>query len=157
MHSTLVRILSFTSGGQGDLRFGWVIFSGTCPEALCQGAKKTMGIAPTMKCFLQIKIRGRRQLNYDILKQSVLQELRDPLDGPRQIPEFNPHFITRNKDHQLETVTQIKRYKLVFNKWAVIPNTAVSYSFGYQSTHEDTIAWFKGVQEQLQATRQVEE
>ncbi|XP_074619749.1 uncharacterized protein LOC141878657 [Acropora palmata] len=30
--------------------------------------------------------RGKQQLNYDILKQMVIQELREPHDNPRQIP-----------------------------------------------------------------------
>ena len=79
-----------------------------------------------------LNTRGREQLNFELLKENVIREVSDPLKEPREISVFNPHKITHDVNtKQLETVTEIKRYKLVFDKRVVDPNNYFSYPYGY--------------------------
>ena len=85
-----------------------------------------------------LNTRGREQLNFELLKENVICEVSDPLKEPREIPVFNPHKITRDVNtKQLETVTEIKRYKLVFDKRVVDPNNYFSYPYGYLRYDEE--------------------
>ncbi|KAL9952108.1 hypothetical protein ACROYT_G039315 [Oculina patagonica] len=79
-----------------------------------------------------LNARGSEQLNYEILKQNVCDEVERPLDKPRHIPVFNPHKITRDKKtKQLHTQTEIKQYRVVFDKRVVDPDSFFSYPYGY--------------------------
>ena len=80
-----------------------------------------------------LNARGSEQLNFDILKQNVIDEVTRPLENSkRQIPVFNPHKITRDANKkQLNTETEIKRYQVVFDKRVVDPSTFYSYPYGY--------------------------
>ena len=80
------------------------------------------------------------QLNFELLKQNLIEEVIDPGDEQREIPVHNPHKIKRdvNTKH-LETVEETKRYKVVFNKRVVDPDTFQSYPYGYtQAGLDDT-------------------
>ncbi len=79
-----------------------------------------------------LNVRGAHQLNFDTLRANVIAEVTTPLDKPRDIAVFNPHKITRdNKTKTLNTVTEIKRYKVVFDKRVVDKETFCSYPYGY--------------------------
>lgn len=79
-----------------------------------------------------VNTRGRQQLNFDILKKNVIDEVTTSLKESRQIKVFNPHKITRDvQTKQLVTQTEIKRYQVVFDKHVVNPNTFLSYPCGY--------------------------
>ncbi|XP_078363834.1 uncharacterized protein LOC144648066 [Oculina patagonica] len=85
-----------------------------------------------------LNARGSSQLNFDILKDNVISEVREPLDVPRDIPVFNPHKITRDKKKKtLNTITEIKRYKVVFDKRIVDRNSFYSYPYGYMKSRPD--------------------
>ena len=59
-------------------------------------------------------------------------ELQRPEVEPRDIPDWNPFKIIRDQDaKQLLTQTEIKRYKLVFDKRVVNPSTFRSYPYGF--------------------------
>ncbi|XP_078380154.1 uncharacterized protein LOC144663093 [Oculina patagonica] len=83
-----------------------------------------------------LNVRGSTQLNFETLKDNVLSEVRDPLDRvARHVPVFNPHKITRDpKTKTLHTVTEIKRYQVVFDKRVVDPVTMASYPYGYRAS-----------------------
>lgn len=49
-----------------------------------------------------------KQLNFNVLKQNIFKELRVRLKQPPRITVLNQSFLLRHKNHQLETVTQIK-------------------------------------------------
>ena len=87
-----------------------------------------------------LNTRGQEQLNFERLKQNVIDEVTDPVDEPRAIPVHNPHKIRRDVNtKQLETVEETKRYKVVFDKRVVDPNTFLSYPYGYtRATLDDT-------------------
>ena len=79
-----------------------------------------------------LNTRGQEQLNFELLKLNVIDEVTDPGDEPGEIPVHNPHKIKRdvNTKH-LETVEETKRYKVVFDKRVVDPDTFQSYPYGY--------------------------
>ena len=79
-----------------------------------------------------LNTRGQEQLNFELLKQNVIDEVTDPGDEPRAIPVHNPHKITRDVNtKQLETVEETKQYKVVFDKRVIDPDTFQSYPYGY--------------------------
>ena len=80
-----------------------------------------------------LNARGQDQLNFDLLKANVIDDVTTPLDAPRVIPVHNPHKIKRHADTKtLSTVEETKRYKVVFDKRVVDPNTFLSYPYGYE-------------------------
>ncbi|CAH3199085.1 unnamed protein product, partial [Porites evermanni] len=85
-----------------------------------------------------LNARGQEQLNFDILKRNVLDELRHPQAQARSIPIFNPHKIVRDDTtKRLQTRTEIKRYQLVASKRVVDPSTFHSYPYGFTPAPQD--------------------
>ena len=86
-----------------------------------------------------LNVRGSRQLNYDVMRQNLHDEILDPLDERRNIPVVNPNFFYRNPaTKQLKVAPHTKRYGLVFDKRVVDKNTFKSYPYGYtQVLHDD--------------------
>ena len=83
-----------------------------------------------------LNTRGQEQLNFDILKKNIIEEITHPQPISNVIPVFNPHKIVRNPTtKQLSTETEIKRYKLVFDKRVVDSTNFQSYPYGYQDSH----------------------
>lgn len=83
-----------------------------------------------------LNTRGQEQLNFDILKKNIIEEIAQPQPTPNSIPVFNPHKIVRNPTtKQLSTETEIKRYQLVFDKRVVDSTNFQSYPYGYQGSH----------------------
>ena len=78
-------------------------------------------------------VRGHAQLNYERLRENVLEELVNPLDDRRRvIPVVNPHFFTRDAaTKRLRVVPRRKDYGLVFDKRVVDTSTFKSYPYGY--------------------------
>ena len=85
-----------------------------------------------------LNTRGRQQLSVELLKQNVINKVTFPLEKPREIPVFKPHKITRDVNaRRLETFTEIKRYKLVFDKRVVERRNFFSYPYGYLRPSEE--------------------
>lgn len=85
-----------------------------------------------------LNARGSAQLNFETLKENVHDEVQDPIDKPRSIPVFNPQKIVRdNKTKKLETRTEVKRYRVVFDKRVVDRNSFYSYPYGYMKSRPD--------------------
>ena len=79
-----------------------------------------------------LNTRGQEQLNYEILKQNVLQEIQQPQTQARSIPIFNPHKIVRDPTtKEILTRTEIKRYQLVADKRIVDSDDFHSYPYGF--------------------------
>ena len=86
-----------------------------------------------------LNVRGSRQLNYDVMRQNLHDEILDPLDERRNIPVVNPNFFYRNPaTKQLKVAPHTKRYGLVFDKRVVDKNTFKSYPYGYTQVLHDT-------------------
>ena len=85
-----------------------------------------------------LNARGQEQLNFDLLKQNVIDEVTEPEDDPREIRVHNPHKIKREVNtNTLQTVEETKRYKVVFDKRVVDPDTFRSYPYGYEKEMND--------------------
>ena len=79
-----------------------------------------------------LNVRGSQQLNYDVMRQNLLDEITQPLDERRNIDVVNPNFFYRNPaTKHLRVITRTKRYGLVFDKRVVDPTTFASYPYGY--------------------------
>ena len=81
----------------------------------------------------RLNSEGKTQLNYNVMRQNVLDEIQKPLLKPRQIQVVNTHHIVRDpKTYQLSTFPDYKRYQLVYNKRVIDPHTFRTYPYGYQ-------------------------
>ena len=82
-----------------------------------------------------LNVRGSQQLNYDVMRQNLIDEITQPLDERRNIDVVNPNFFWRNPaTKHLKVITRTKRYGLVFDKRVVDPNTFMSFPYGF--THD---------------------
>ena len=78
-----------------------------------------------------LNTRRQEQLNFELLKQNVIDEVTDSGDEPHAIPVHNPQKIRRDVNtKQLEIIEETKRYKVVFDKRMVDPKTFQSYPYG---------------------------
>ena len=110
------HIVDFTSGGPKN--YGYRTANG---KVECKVRGFSLG-----------SVRGQEQLNYERLRQNVLEELVDPRDTRRIIPVTNPHLFTRDScTKRLRVMPRTKEYGLVFDKRVVDPNTFKSYPYGY--------------------------
>ena len=84
---------------------------------------------------------GKRYVNFEVLKNNVLEDLTSPLEsGEARITAMPiPYKIVRNaQEYQLPTTAQQKKYKLVYNKRVVNPHTFQTFPYGYERwTEED--------------------
>jgi len=116
------HIVEFTSAGPKN--YGYITNTGkTC----CK-----------VRGFM-LNVRESRQLNYDVMRQNLLDEIRDPQDERRNVDVNDPNFFMRDphtKDIHIKSRT--KRYGLVFDKRVVDPASFKSYPYGYTpSTLDD--------------------
>ena len=79
-----------------------------------------------------LNVRGSRQLNYDVMRQNLIDEIAQPLAERRNVNVVNPNFFWRNPaTKHLRVITQTKRYGLVFDKRVVDSTTFRSYPYGF--------------------------
>ena len=94
----------------------------------------------THKGHVECKVRGFRlnsegksQLNYQVMRQNVLDEIQKPQKQPRQTQVVKTHQIVRDpKTYQLYTFPEYKWYQLVYDKRVVDPHTFLTYPYGYR-------------------------
>ena len=92
-------------------------------------------VTPPRRGNVECKVRGFRlnsegktQLNYNIMRQNVLDEIQKPLLKPRETQVHKTYHIVRNpKNYQLYTFHESKLYKLVYDKRVVDPLTFRTY------------------------------
>ena len=81
----------------------------------------------------RLNSEGKSQLNYNVMRQNVLDEIQKPLLKPRQTQVIKTHQIVRDpKSYELYTFPEYKRYQLVYDKRVVDPHTFLTYPYGYQ-------------------------
>jgi len=103
------------------------------------GGPKNYGYK-TKKGHVECKVRGIRlnsegktQLNYDVMRQNVLDEIQKPLQKPHQTQVNKSHQIVLDPQHyQLYTFHESKFYQLVYDKRVVDPISFQTYPYGYQ-------------------------
>ena len=88
---------------------------------------------------ISLNSEGIKQLNYQVLRQNVLDKIQRPLEKMRQTDIYKPYHIVRNsKDYSLATVAQTKKYQLVYKKRVIDQNTFETYPYGCERiTNED--------------------
>ena len=109
-------------------------------EEFVSGGPKNYGYK-TKKGKVECKVRGFRlnsegktQLNYDVMRQNVLDENQQPQKEPRQTQVVKTHQIVRDaKTYDLYTFPDYKRYQLVYDKRVIDPSAFQTYPYGYQA------------------------
>ena len=80
-----------------------------------------------------LDVRGQAVVNFNTMKDLILAEILEPEPEPRILPLTNPHKIQRvAQGKHVQTITQTKNYKLVFDKRVLDSNTYKSYPCGYK-------------------------
>jgi len=75
-------------------------------------------------------------LNYDVMRQNVLDEIQKPQKEPHQTQVVKTYQIVRDaKTYDLYTYPDYKRYQLVYDKRVIDPSTFQIYPYGYQATY----------------------
>jgi len=104
-------------------------------EEFVSGGPKNYG-HKTKQGKVECKVRGFRlnsegqtQLNYEVMRQNVLDEIQKPQKEPCQTQVVNSYQILRDaKKYQLET-----RPDLVYDKRVIDPTTFQTYPYGCQT------------------------
>ena len=97
------------------------------------GYQTKLGVVECKVRGFRLNSEGKTQLNYNVMKANVIDELQKPLLKPRETTVYNTHHIVRNPhNYQLYTFSQKKDYKLVYDKRVLDPVTFQTYPYGYQ-------------------------
>ena len=97
------------------------------------GYQTKLGVVECKVRGFRLNSEGKNQLNYQVIKANVIDELQKPQNNPRETTVFNTHHIVRNPHkYQLYTFSQKKDYKLVYDKRVLDPVTFQTYPYGYQ-------------------------
>jgi len=79
-----------------------------------------------------LNVRGSQQLNYDVMRDNLLDEIQDPQDERRDVRVTDPNHFNRDPNTKTIRVGQlVKRYGLVFDKRVVDRETFKSYPYGH--------------------------
>ena len=82
-------------------------------------------------CGFSLNYRGSKQLNHQVMKRNILQEIQDPLPYRRNTNVVNPcHFVCEPASKRITTVELVKKYGLVFDKHVI--DRFTSYPYGYR-------------------------
>lgn len=94
--------------------------------------------APKIDCKVRgftLNSKGLEQLNFEVLRQNVLEEIESPLENGnvREKKVKKPYHITRDaKKYELSTKEQIKKYRMVYDKRVVDPESYKTYPYGFR-------------------------
>ena len=96
------------------------------------GYQTKLGLVECKVRGFRLNSEGKTQLNYNVMKANVIDELQKPLLKPRETTVYNTHHIVRDpQTYQLYTFPQRKDYKLVYDKRVLDPYTFLTYPYGY--------------------------
>ncbi|CAH3156126.1 unnamed protein product [Pocillopora meandrina] len=99
-------------------------------QEVCDPVQSNVNIF--IACFTTSYARLKLYDALDILKERVF-EILQPEDDQRTLTLHNPHKITRcAATKTIKTVSQDKKYKLVFDKRVIDHDTFQSFPYGYK-------------------------
>ena len=82
-----------------------------------------------------LNIQGKQQLNFQVMRENVLNEILDPLENGERcnIDVESPFFFNREpSSKRLKVGPRAKQYGLVYDKRVVDPSTFQTYPYGYK-------------------------
>ena len=86
------------------------------------------------------QVRGDWQLNYELMKQNVVDEVQDPLEEKRLTDVNNPNFFTRDpSSKRIRVIPRTKKYALVFDKRVVNKEIFDSLPYGYNRLPQEDV------------------
>ena len=84
-----------------------------------------------------LNVRGSAILNFQSMKQNILDELLIPQEYRRNMQIGTPYHFQRDlQQKQIKVVPRVKKYGLVFDK-RVLNTNAFSYPYGYRRTGDE--------------------
>ena len=84
-----------------------------------------------------LNVRGSAILNFQSMKQNILDELHIPQDSRRNLQIGTPYHFQRDlQQKRIKVVPRVKKYGLVFDK-RVLNTNAFSYPYGYRRTGDE--------------------
>ena len=84
-----------------------------------------------------LNVRGSAILNFETMKQNILDELHIPKDSRRNLNIVTPYHFQRDVEKkQIWVVPRVKQYGLVFDK-RVLNTNAMSYPYGYRRVGQE--------------------
>ena len=87
-----------------------------------------------------LSVHGDRQLNYDVMKSNVIDEVQSPLENPRLTNVNNPNFFTRDPStKRIKVIPRTKKYALVFDKRVVDVETFDTVPYGFTRLPEEDV------------------
>ena len=78
-----------------------------------------------------LNVRGSQQLNYDVMRDNLCNEILNPQAERRNVRVSGRLFKRNPNTKEIRVEDLIKRYGLVFDKRVVDPETFKSYPYGY--------------------------
>lgn len=91
-----------------------------------------LGKAVTKVRGFTLNVRGATVLNFQSMKQNILEELHIPQHSRRNLNIVNPYHFQRNVEKkQTRVVPRVKKYSLVFDK-RVINTNGLTFPYGYR-------------------------
>lgn len=113
-----------------------------CIKEFVSGGPKNYGyvtdqgaVCCKVRGFSLKSVRGASQLNYEVLKQNLQNELTDPQSKRRNVTVINPNFFVREPaSKQIKIVPRKKLYGLVFDKRVVDFESFTSFPYGYDQS-----------------------
>ena len=82
---------------------------------------------------LTLKEQGQKILHFNSVKDLVLNKILQPEDDQPTLPLHNPYKITRcSATKTIQSISQNKNYKLVFDKRVINHDTYQSFPYGYK-------------------------
>lgn len=112
-------------------------------EFISAGVKNYGYVTAKGKSCVKVKgcslnVRGLAQLNYEVMKNNLPDEIQHPLDESRKTDTVNRvHFVRHPVKNKIRTETQIKSYRLVFDKRVMDNGSFRSLPYGHSRLDDE--------------------
>ena len=84
-----------------------------------------------------LNVRGSAILNFQSMKQNILEELHIPQDSRRNLNIVTPYHFQRDlKQKKIRVLPRVKKYSLVFDKRVII-TSGLTFPYGYRRVGQE--------------------